>query len=598
MIMRRSPLVAVTMTALVLAACGGGGSSGGTTDGSSGSSGGSSSSTSSSGSSSSSSSSSGTSGGGTNAVVPGAVTTPYPTIENVAVEWAYTGDANANSAVNVRYRKSGDTAWQSGMALRNVPAGSTEGFSWSNRHSGSIFNLQAATTYEIELTLTDADGGGETRTTTVTTRAIPVPMTGAPIKNATPATLASVLSAAQPGDKIVLGTGSYSGFQITVSGQAGKPIVISGQSGANITGEIGIFSRSHIYLENLNLNGRIRFNGSNNISVVRSTIQASTANEGHGIITYTRAENAYIADNVITGTTTWNDAALGASGNNLGEGILVAGPGHVIMNNRVSNFRDCISLIEDVEDSDQIGIDILNNDLRQCADDAIEADFCAHNCRVMRNRATDSFVAFSSQPGLGGPTYFIRNAAYNVAHVAFKLYRTSYGDVVLHNTIVKSGDGLGVYSGTPVRRATIANNLFIGGPGGTYGGYSNGSGRVIDFTYLDTANSTIDYQAYGTTIATFSGKIGSTTFSSLAQLNANTPEKHSVQTDLSAFATTVSFPANPLVINTPVDLRLNGSASPVDKALPIANINDGYAGAAPDIGAYEVGSALPTYGPR
>jgi hypothetical protein len=530
--------------------------------------------------------------------VAGAVTTPYPTIENVAVDWAYTGDANANSAVNVRYRKSGDTTWQSGMALRNVPAGSTEGFSWSNRHSGSIFNLQAATTYEIELTLSDADGGGETRTTTVTTRAVPVPMAGAPIKNATPATLASVLSGALPGDKIVLGAGSYSGFQITVSGQAGKPIVISGQSGANITGEIGIFSRSHIYLENLNLNGRIRFNGSNNISVVRSTIQASTAHEGHGIITYTRAENAYIADNVVTGTTTWTDAALGADGDNLGEGILVAGPGHVIMNNRVSNFRDCISLIEDVEDSDQIGIDILNNDLRQCADDAIEADFCAHNCRVMRNRATDSFVAFSSQPGLGGPTYFIRNAAYNVAHVAFKLYRTSYGDVVLHNTIVKSGDGLGVYSGTPVRRATIANNLFISGPGGTYGGYSNGSGRVIDFTYLDTANSSIDYQAYGTTIATFSGKIGSTTFSSLAQLNANTPEKHSVQTDLSAFATTISFPANPLVINTPVDLRLNGSASPVDRALPIANINDGYAGAAPDIGAYEVGSTLPTYGPR
>jgi hypothetical protein len=36
----------------------------------------------------------------------------------------------------------------------------------------------------------------------------------------------------------------------------------------------------------------------------------------------------------------------------------------------------------------------------------------------------------------------------------------------------------------------------------------------------------------------------------------------------------------------------------VDKGLPIANINDGYAGSAPDIGAYEFGSALPTYGPR
>lgn len=581
------------LVAFLLTACGGGGGSTSTDTISASDAGETSSSSSSSGSSTTSSS-----GGGANAVVAGAISTPYPTIENVAVDWAYSGDANANSVVNVRYRKSGDSTWLNGMPLRNVPAGSTEGFSWSNRHSGSIFNLQAATSYEIELTLTDPDGGGTTHTTSVTTRAIPAPMANAPIKNATPATLASVLSSAQPGDKIVLGAGSYSGFQINVSGQAGKPIVISGQTGANITGEISIFSRSHLYLENLNLTGRIRFNGSDNISVVRSTIQASANNEGHGIITYTRAENAYIADNIVTGTTVWADASMGNNGDNLGEGILVTGPGHVIMNNRVSNFRDCISLLEDSEADEQVSIDILNNDIRQCGDDGVEADFCSQNCRIMRNRLTDVFVALSSQPGLGGPTYFIRNAAYNVAHIPFKLYRTSYGDVVLHNTVVKSGDGFGEYAGVPVYRATIANNLFIGGPGGTYGGYENGTGRVVDFTYLDTASSTIDYQAYGSTVGTFSGKVGAYSFSSVAQLNTNTPEKHSLQTDLNAFAASVAFPSDPTTIHSPIDLRLKSGSAPLDKALPIANINDGYAGAAPDIGAYEVGSALPVYGPR
>ncbi len=564
-----------------------GGTGGGSTGGSTGSTGG-----------TSGGSTGGSTSGGANAVVAGAVSTPYPTIENIAVEWAYTGDANTNSVVNVRYRRSGDTAWRNGMALRNVPAGSTEGQSWSSRHSGSVFDLQPATSYEVELTLTDPDGGGTTRTTTVATRAIPAPMAGAPIRNATPATLASVLAAAQPGDKVVLGAGSYSGFQINVSGQAGKPIVISGQSGANVSGEVGIFSRSHIYLENLNVTGRIRFNGSNNISIVRSTIQATAALEGHGIVTYTRAENAYIADNVVTGTTVWADSSLGVNGNNLGEGILVTGPGHVIMNNRVTNFRDGISLFEESEAVDQISIDILNNDIRQCADDGVEADFCKHNCRIMRNRLTDNFIALSSQPGLGGPTYFIRNAAYNVAHVAFKLYRGSVGDVLLHNTVVKSGDGLGVYAGRTVSRAYIANNLFIGGPGGTYGGYSNGSGRVIDFTDLVTANSTIDYQAYGTTASTFSGKTGAYSFSNLAQLNASTPEKHSVQTDLSAFASAVAYPATPMTVHAPVDLRIQSGTEPVDKALPIANINDGYAGSAPDIGAYEAGAALPVYGPR
>ena len=448
------------------------------------------------------------------------------------------------------------------------------------------------------MTLTDPDGGGTTRTATATTRPVPAPMANAPVRNATPATLASLLSSAQPGDRIVLGAGNYSGFQINVNGQAGKPIVISGQSGATITGEIGIFSRSHIYLENLNLTGRIRFNGSNDISIVRCNIQGATAQGGHGIVTYLRSENAYIADNVVTGLTVWADSSLGVDGNNLGEGILVTGPGHVIMNNRVSNFRDGISFLEGSEAVDQISIDVLNNDVRQNADDGVEADFCKHNCRIMRNRLTDNFVALSSQPSLGGPTYFIRNAVYNVAYVAFKLYRTSYGDVLLHNTVVKNGDGFGVYSGAPVYRAFIANNLFIGGPGGTYGGYSNGSGRVIDFTYLDTASSMIDYQAYGTLASTFSGKVGSYTFSSLAQLNTNTPEAHSIQTDLSAFAATIAFPSTPMTVHAPVDLRPHGSATPVDKALPIANISDSYNGAGPDIGAYEVGVAMPTYGPR
>jgi len=526
------------------------------------------------------------------------LSTPYPTIENIAVEWRYSGDANANSTVAVRYRRSGDATWSNGLSLRNVPAASTQGISWSSRHAGSIFNLQADTTYEIELTLADPDGGGTTRTTTATTRAVPVPMANAPIKNATPATLATVLSSAQPGDKIVLGTGSYSGFSVGVSGQAGKPIVISGQAGAVINGELGIFGRSHIYLENLTVNGRVRFNSSNNISVVRCTINANTAQDGDGIVAKLRAENAYIADNVVTGTTVWADSSLGVNGNNLGEGILVTGPGHVIMNNRVTNFRDCVSFMEDSEATEQVSIDILNNDIRQCADDGVEADFCSHNCRIMRNRLTDVFVGLSSQPGLGGPTYFIRNSIYSVAHVAFKLYRTSYGDVLLHNSVVKNGDGFGVYTTVPAYRAQIANNLFIGGPGGSYGGYDNGTGKVIEFGTLDTASSYIDYQAYGSTTGTFTGRLGSYNFSGLSQLNASTPEKHSVQTDLAAFATSVAFPSNPMTAHTPVDLRLQGGGTPVDKALPLANVNDGYAGSAPDIGAYEAGQSLPTYGPR
>jgi len=137
---------------------------------------------------------------------------------------------------------------------------------------------------------------------------------------------------------------------------------------------------------------------------------ASTVNTTlNGIWTQRRAQQSYIADNVVNGPSTWDLASLGADRMNAGEGIVVTGPGHVIMNNRVKGFRDCISFIEDDGAVEQISIDVLNNDIEIGADDAIEADFCFHNCRIMRNRISNSFVAMSSQPGLGGPTYFIRN---------------------------------------------------------------------------------------------------------------------------------------------------------------------------------------------
>src|ERR1700677_2832578 len=92
-----------------------------------------------------------------NATVPGAVTTPHPTILNLAVEWKIAGDANLNGTVSVRYRAAGEIAWREAMPLRRVPAGQSRGttpiFHWENKHSGSIFDLRPNTEYEIALTL-------------------------------------------------------------------------------------------------------------------------------------------------------------------------------------------------------------------------------------------------------------------------------------------------------------------------------------------------------------------------------------------------------------------------------------------------------------
>ena len=538
----------------------------------------------------------GAAAGGTAASLAGVATTPFPTLNNLTVEWPVSGDLNNNGVVSVRYRLAGTTTWNAAMPLRRIPAASNEGFSWANRHSGSVFDLQPGTRYEIELTLTDPDGGSTATTLAARTRSVPAPMSGAPVKAVTPANFASVAAGAQPGDILELGAGNYTWPSWSVSGTADRPIVVRSGAGAVINGEVGLFARHHVHLDGLTVNGRIRFNGSNNVAIVRCRVNASSTFAGDGIVTYTRSENAYIADNTVVGLTVWGEAAFGVNGNNQGEGIAVTGPGHVIMNNRVSGFRDGISLMEGTQYVDQFSIDILNNDISESADDAVEADFCAHNCRIMRNRMTNSFIAMSSQPGLGGPTYFIRNAVYNVAHVAFKLYRGSIGDVLLHNTVMKNGDAFGVYAGVPVSRTFSRNNLLIGGPGASYNGFDSGSGRVFSFGDLQGSGSDLDYDALGSTTGTFSGNLAGTSFASVAELRSRTTEKNSMQVGLDVFAATVSFPSvatNKLAVP---DLRPKAGSAIAGSAQPIANVNDGTPSPTP--GAYEAGAPLPLYGPR
>jgi cysteine-rich repeat protein len=538
---------------------------------------------------------------GQDASVPGAVTTPHPTLEHISIEWAVEGDVNGNGEVTVRFRPEGASSWQTGLALVHVPAGANEGYSWTHKHSGSLFGLHPDTTYEIELTLSDPDGGGETRTITARTRPIPTVPDDARIINATTADAGDAIAAAQPGDVIVLAPGTYPSIYVRTSGEPGRPIVIRGSDADEVVveGEIRMDGQAHVWIENLSVRGQIKFNNATGI-VVRDCRIDAVGSTGNGIVSFSEGStDGYFADNVITGQTVWAESSLGVNGDNIGDGIVVTGPGNVIEHNRITGFRDCISLQEGTSAHNQVSIDILNNDLDTCADDGIEADFAMGNVRVMRNRITNAFIGLSSQPSLGGPTWFVRNVMFNIIFQAFKPNRASVGDRLLHNTVVKPGDAMGVYSSRPWSRAVFRNNLFIGGVGGgEYNGFSNGSGRVLQVSTADEASCDFDYDGYGS-IGTgqFSGQFGDTRFDSLEALRNTTSEAHAVSVDLSIFAQAIEFPENPFPGKSAPDLRLQQGAA-IDRGVALATINDGFQGATPDLGAYEFGSALPQYGPR
>jgi len=539
--------------------------------------------------------------GAQDATSPGALRTPHPTLEHIAIEWAIDGDAEEDGMVTVRFREEGAAAWREGLPLMRVPAGSNEGFSWANRHAGSLFGLRPDTAYEIELTLADPDGGGETRTTTARTRPVPAVPASARRIDATPADASGRIAAAEPGDLIVLGPGTYGSITVSESGAPGMPIVVRGSDVGSVIveGEVRMDGTSHVWIEDLTVRGQIKFNNAIAPVVRGCHVEAMTAT-GDGIVSYVEGStDGYFADNVVIGRTVWAEASLGVDGDNIGEGIVITGPGNVIEHNRVSGFRDCISLLEDGGASEQVSIDILGNELDTCADDAIEADFAMGNVRVMRNRMTNSFIALSSQPSLGGPTYFVRNVVFNAIFQAFKPNRGSIGDVWLHNTVVKPGDAMGVYAGRTWSRAFFRNNLFLGGTGGgDYNGFSNGDGRVLQVADADEASCDFDYDGFGSIgTGTFRGRVGATSFASLAELRSLTTEAHAVEVGLAIFAADFAFPDAPFPARAPVDLRLTSGAA-VDVGAPLATINDGFAGAAPDLGAYELGSALPPYGPR
>ena len=77
-------------------------------------------------------------------------------------------------------------------------------------------------------------------------------------------------------------------------------------------------------------------------------------------------------------------------------------------------------------------------------------------------------------------------------------------------------------------------------------------------------------------------------------------ETHGVELDYDIFENVrPPNPASPTPYITPrsFDFRLKAGSKAVDAGVRLPNVNDDFAGQAPDLGAYEPGKPLPVYGP-
>ena len=346
---------------------------------------------------------------------------------------------------------------------------------------------------------------------------------------------------------------------------------------------------------------------------------------GAGITTeFSGSTGFYIADNVFIGRDDhyrvlgWaNPDIYAAHPIDSYFAIKVYGSGHTIAHNAAAFFHDGIAIstygVPDPERKNwAVAIDIYNNDISVTGDDFIEGDGGVHNIRIMRNRGLNAaHTGLSAQPIFGGPAYYIRNIVYNTP-VALK-FSNPAGVYVLHNTLIAENS-----TNSQVQNAHFANNLFmgvnrsvgvanLGGPTPystyDYDGFRPNPGVAQNYRWAGARPAGAPPAPPPTGRGRGNQTVG---FGTLAELSAATGlETHGIEVDYDIFESLQpptpgpdsSMPGKPYEA-ADLNFRLRPGSRAVDAGKPIPNVNDGFTGQAPDLGALEVGQPEPVYGPR
>jgi len=543
-----------------------------------------------------------------NALTVSDPTLDTPTVITLGVQMLISGDDNYNATVAVRYKKSSDTTFKTGLPLFRVHPEQLQADVPPAQFAGSIFELEPDTSYDIELHAVDPDGGDFTKTITGKTLPVPGdPPTPHAVAVSSTSELQSALDAAQPGDVITLANGTYGpNLNVSKGGVAGNPIVIRGasQSGVVIDGGgctgcnvLEYYNTGWVHLENLtiqNAERAIRVQTQNTSGNVFRYLHIT--NVILGITTSGNDDGYYVADNTLEGRLTWPSVYKDDSGAHANDdGINIRGSGNVIAYNRISGFGDAMKTEADLTRAN----DFYGNDVLWSYDNGIELDTSYGNVRAFRNRWTNCYATTSFQPIYGGPAYLFHNVIVNVADEPFKLHAlggssSPSGGLIYANTVVKAGSSLQLSTPDVAKNFLFANNLFLANP-------SDGYSVRWDTPVVDPS-VVLDYDGYypdGKFELGYSHQGTNQTYASFADAQAaGFFEAHGLLVGASNFASGLQTPSQYQTLISPPDVTLAADSLAIDKGTVLPGITDGYKGAAPDLGAYELGCPVPSYGPR
>ena len=261
-------------------------------------------------------------------------------------------------------------------------------------------------------------------------------------------------------------------------------------------------------------------------------------------------------------------------------------------------------------------------------DNPFETDGSMHNIRVMRNMMINSAShAFCNQPAVGGPVYWIRNIAYHLPGGSSRLTGGSAGVLLYNNTILSETSANGtsnthwrnnLFLGQNSAPAIFSVNTYTNYTSSDYNGFRPNPGAVTSFQWnsppftvaADFAGLTAGGR--GALPARGGGRGGGAAspleqrqFPTLAAYSqATNQDRHSVLVDYDIFVNVPKLDAQDRKTVQRVykaedfDFRLKPGSAAVDRGTPLAGTTDGFSGNAPDLGALELGQALPHYGPR
>lgn len=509
----------------------------------------------------------------------------YATLHAVGFEWDLDGDNNHNATCTVRYRAAG-----------------------SNLH--------------------DADDGSLRRSHTISTRPAPVlpgghlvyvhanPTSGDGSLSA-PLSMQAAVESAVPGHVHCLLPGNYGQVTLTHPGTTAGHVAWLGPAAAQRAGfdmpnGEAVFERIEVSAEFQWLEGlHFAWNHAWPDSVIRGGLKATSGTATDLVVRDNRfngyaysiwlepdADRWIISDNTIVGR---KDIELEGSIAYSGEGIeLQHSSGHTVAHNTISQVADGISYATR-------NCDIFANDIFDTSDDGIEPDYGYANIRMWSNRiANTHYHAFSFQGMSVGPWYFIRNQVTTARGAIFK-FRVTDRIVVVNNTFV--APSLGRDALHHLLHGVVRNNLYV-----RDGEMSSEPWRAawkyrgpsIEKRYFNPDliepdwRSDWDYNGYDLNDGDDRGAFVwfDQSFASVAELSAAANiEAHGVEVDRQRIFVDFSSPTHPARRPGSV-LTLHPGGAAVDRGAPLPNLADQFAGVAPDLGAHELGSPAPQYGPR